>query len=337
MNRGAGPPDPANDQSTWARWRPVDEVDAALLRELWKGGSLGMARHDPRIRISALARGIGLDRTSVRDRLRRWREVGFLTRFQAVPNPSLFGYTVTGSGVRIDDNRRKEDARAALAKVEESFAWMDHVGPWIGVASICSSPMHARTLQERYAALPGVDEATPLFDSAWPKAEVAVTPLDWRLIHAMRHDTEATLQEIGKRLKVSTSTVTRRYDRLVNGGAVVVVPVLDFTYYTGAALVRLLIHLGDGVDPGPIAAAIRKRPETIVAYPLAPEGASPFVDVYVHVESAGMAGAVEKDALDLEGVEDVEILWPRDHCVFPDSLDAHLERALAASRASGSS
>jgi len=310
----------------------VDLVDAAMLRELWRGGSLGMVRHDPRLSVNALSRAIGLDRSSVRDRLQRWRDEGFIARFHAVPNPSLFGYIVTGSGIRVDDPRQKEAARKALDQTEESFAIIDHAGPWIGVASICSSMMHARTVKSIYARLPGVDEATPLFHSAWPQCQLALTALDWRLIQAIHHDPEGSLQVIAADLHVNASTVTRRYDRLVKGSALMVTPDLDFTNYTNAALMRLLIHMEQDSDPAAIARAFRARPETIVAYSLNPEGGAPFIDVYAHLSSPGMAGRIELEARSLDGVTETEVLWPRDHRVSPDVLDAHLKRALAASQ-----
>ncbi len=305
----------------------MDSVDAALLRELWRGGSLGMVRHDPRLSLNALARSVNLDRSSVRARLQRWRSEGFLIGFHAVVNPSLFGYTVTGSGIRVEDPREKAVARAALAEVEEAFAWIDHVGPWIGVASIVSSPMHARTLEEVYARLPGVDEATPLFDSRWPRTDVGLTALDWRIMRALRHEPEAKLQDIASKVAVSPATVTRRHARLVQGNAVMVLPELDFTHYTGAALCRLLVHMEEGADPGSVARVFRDRPETLIAFPLATEGAPPFIDIYSHLPSPGHAGNLQLEARGLAGVTDTEVLWPRDHRVKPSVLDDHLYRA----------
>lgn len=309
----------------------MDSVDAALLREMWRGGSLGMVRHDPRLSPNTLARSVGLDRSSVRERLQRWRKEGFLIGFHPIPNPSLFGYTVTGSGIRVDDPRDKTQALEALSKVEEALAWMDHVGPWVGIASIVSSPLHARTLAEVYANLPGVDEASPLFDSHWQRSALEPTPLDWRIIRAIRHTPDAKLKDIAETVGVSPATLTRRHERLVTGGALMVVPEVDFTHYTGAAMCRLLIHLEEGADPGPIARIFRDRPETLLAFALTTDAAPPFVDVYSHLESPGRAGPLEEEASRLKGVAGTEILWPRDHRVNPHVVDAHLNQVAPSS------
>ncbi len=318
----------ANHLVEGRRCRGVDSVDAALLRELWRGGSLGMVRHNPRLSTTTLARSVNLDRSSVRGRLQRWRDEGFLVGFHAIPNPSLFGYTVTGSGISVENPSDKAAALAALAKVEESLSWIDHVGPWIGIASIVSSPMHARTLQEVYAKLPGVDEATPLFDSKWQRTHVDLTPLDWRILRALRHEPEAKLQDIATIVGASPGTVTRRHERLVQGGAVMVLPEVDFTQYTGAALCRLLVHLEEGSDPGKVARVFRDRPETLIAFPLATENAPPFVDIYSHLPSPGHAEPLEMEARAIQGVTATEVLWPRDHRVKPSVLDEHLARAI---------
>ncbi len=261
--RGAPPRFSGKPPSPRPPFRPaVDDLDHAILAELAHDRVLLWGGSDPRVSTSELATRLDVDRTTVRARMRRWEKVGFLRGFSALPNPLLFGVGVLATGLRVPDPAAKARVLDDLALVEGVLSAMEHVGEWIGLSFVEEGPASAERRWKLLARLPGVAEATPLHRWRPTPPTREPTPLDWRVLSALRAAYAAggprpTLRSLADRVGVGVSTVHARYDTLVRAGAVWSVPNLDFTRWTGAVVARLILELAPGADARHAIARVR--------------------------------------------------------------------------------
>ena len=91
-----------------------DKADADLVMELWGSPERWNARKS----YADVARKLGVDEETVRNRLRRMRESGHLLGWCLFPNPALLGRTAVSLLLEFDASSSKEDAILRLKQVE---------------------------------------------------------------------------------------------------------------------------------------------------------------------------------------------------------------------------
>ena len=206
-----------------------DKSYADLMRELWGSPAIWNEKK----KYVDVARRLGIDEETVRNRIKSLRESGFLLGWRLVPNPALFGYGTLFLFLDFEDQDSKEKAVPALCK-------MDGV---VVVASIYGSSLlvtlfddeeksHAKSVMKigiRAEAFttPGMNFPSTIS----PK----ITATDWQIVKYLLKDAEKKLPEIAKEVKVSTKTVNRRLGEMMNSRAVFLMPVTNLKKAGGIA------------------------------------------------------------------------------------------------------
>lgn len=289
----------------------VDRLDVAILRETMRDRVVVIGSNDPRLSAEAIARRIKVDPTTVRDRLRAWRKTGFLQGFTVLPNLSLFGAGLAFGAVRVPDPRAKAAFVAAMPKVDGVVGMMEHVGEWVGLAYADESAQSIDALLRGLAAMPGVAEVTPAMGLATPSCDVELTPLDWRIVDALRRHPQETLAIAAKETGVSTRTFTRRYERLVGGRALWCFGLFDFGRCVGRIPLHLTVTLEAEADAEGLVSSITKAAaDSWYAWHVIPPTRSGLpvtvVDFHLLVESVGEIEELQRVARDRSGIVDVE-------------------------------
>ncbi len=312
--------------------RRVDDVDVAILRELSRERVVVWGTQDPRLSAQAIARRLSLDPTTVRDRLRAWQKEGFLLGFTVLPNTSLFGAGMASGALRVPDPRAKAGVLAALRRSEGVIGLMDHVGEWIGVGYMDESGEALQEHAAAVAALPGVAEATPPFRVPTLVSTIDLTPLDWRMLRALRAHPREGLAVAAKEAGVSTRTFTRRYERLVEGRALWSIGLYDFGRCEGRVPVQLILTMEDAEAAASGWAALRKAHPGWFAGHVVPtpvEG-SPLqvADLYFALPRMGDLDRLVADAWELPGAREVEAYHPLRFEMFGGWADERIAEAL---------
>ncbi len=285
------------------RWARVDDLDVRLLRAILEDG-MPWGSRDPRLCANALARGLRVERTTVRDRLRRWQRKGFLQGYATMPTPALVGASLHGGALRFASLAQKPRAMEALAREARVVNVLDHVGPWVGIALLADAQEDEASIRRRLAAIPGVAEVPPTFEPPLPEVEAPPSALDWRLIDALMADPTGTLDAAARRLGVSRKTVTRRHQRLLRGHALWFAPILDFSAVEGALVHHVVLSLEEGAAPAKLVARLGKALPPWF-YLQAFEG---YVDAFVRVANAGEMARLHAAVEGLPGVSEAELL-----------------------------
>lgn len=293
----------------------MDETDVGILRELGRDQVGGWGRLDPRVSAGAIARRVGVARSTVSRRLQRWQESGFLLGFDLWPNPDLFEGVLAAGSVRVVEPTRKPGVVASLSEMDRVAGVLDHLGEWVGVGLVADGPGGLGRTARLLRDVKGVDEVEtgPVFQP--PETEVEMSPLDWRVLAAAREDPRGPVHEAADRAGVSTRTFRRRYGDAIRGNGVLLLLQLDFRRWAGGALTRFVLHLG----PDRSRSAVGKRVEGALPASMfinnslrpEPEQPWPVLDVVSHLDGLAVAADLRLDLLDLEGVQEVEVLFPR--------------------------
>lgn len=311
----------------------MDALDAAILREVSRDRVVVWGSQDPRLSAERIARAVCADPTTVRDRLRAWQACGFLLGFTVLPNTSLFGAGLASGAIRVPDLRDKARVIGALRDVPDVVGVMDHVGEWVGLGYVDASAAQLHKALTTLAAIPGVAEVTPAFRVPTPSAEVDLTPLDWRIVKALRAHPRDGLSVAADAVGVSTRTFARRYARLVEGKALWSIGMFDFGCYQGALIVQLIAHVATEAEARAGVNALRGAFPRWVAWHVIPPPLSNaptcIADLYFHVESAGEAERLQQAARGLPGVVEVELYHPLRFEMFGAWGDARVAEALA--------
>jgi DNA-binding Lrp family transcriptional regulator len=308
-------------------------LDIAVLREMYRGGTVNLAGIDPRLNATRIAQNLGVGRARVAGRLRWWKESGFLRTYDVWLNPALFGWNGAWIAIRVDHHQAKPELFRRLGLVDGVVSGLDFLGNWISVAMVAPDLASVERRLGVIRGLVGVAEVdTPV---PWPILEPKrpLTPLEIRIVRALRAEPTATLSDTARRVGISTRTMTRRYSELLEDSKVWFVPVFDFTALN-VPVVSLNVRIRGGTAPELVGRRIRSRFALTLDFSSAPAGADPSardLGFYVLLPSAANLEELEQLAASIEGVEHVEsYVLVRMHD-FPAWFDQHLD-AIAAGR-----
>ncbi len=313
----------------------VDTLDLGILRELSRDQVIWFGGLDPRMSAAEIARRLRVDRGTVGTRLRAWERSGFLRGHEVVPSPLLFGAGFAGGSLRVEDIAAKPRILGDLGLVPGIVSAVDHVGPWVSLLYVFESRDALERPRQLLLRLEGVGEATPCVPFQAPMPMVDPSRLDWRILKALRMGAKRPLRAIASEAGVSTRTLTRRMERLIRGRAVWYLPLLDFTRYTNATVVRFLVTLSSGADSVRVAEGIRARLPGVThlvdarAMMDTADDVPRALDVGAHLASVGDVEDRQREIQALRGVEEVEPLFPRRFYMYPTWFDERIEYELA--------
>jgi len=93
----------------------LDDIQIRIMKELASPRSF---RWDIRESYGSIAERIGVDEETVRRRVKRARESGFLKGWKLFLNPHLIGLESTGMQLEIDDETRKPEVISRVEQVD---------------------------------------------------------------------------------------------------------------------------------------------------------------------------------------------------------------------------
>ena len=305
----------------------MDGLDLAILREMSREADFMWAGQDPRVTSDDVAERLRVAGSTVRARLRAWQEAGFLVELLVLPNPCLLGAGLARGFLRVDDIRAKQRVLSDLALIDGVVGALDHVGPWIGVGYVAENEAALARSVALVRRLAGVQEASPPELLSKVRCEGKLSPLDWRLVKALRAGPEKTFAQLAREVGISTRTFTRRYTKLAERHALWTMPVVDFTKFHGGAVARLLCTTSGGPGARKVAEELRKCfPEMLELHAhRASQAQAPMVDVLLFRPSVGEIEDAQRIALDLPGVKEAEVVFPRRLHAFPYWFDVRVE------------
>jgi DNA-binding Lrp family transcriptional regulator len=232
-----------------------DKAYTDLMKELWGSPDIWNTKKS----YIEIAERLGVDEETVRNRIKRLREIGFLLGYRVVPNPALLATKSASIRVDFGDRESKEAAIPRLAKMDNIINIASSYDKGLLITLFADEKRGSPILEfdlgvgGKVSTVSGLELKTTNF---------RMTPLDWDIVSALLRDAERPLDEIAKQLRVSTRTVKRRLNMMREEAAIFTMPMVDLTKTEGVPY-----QLRVQIEPGKkshVEKLVAKRIGTIV-------------------------------------------------------------------------
>ena len=190
------------------------------MRELWGSPDIWNIKKS----YLEIAAKLGVDEETVRNRIKHLRDTGFLLGYRLLPNPVLLGRTFASLRVEFKERESKEKAIPHLAKMEGVI----NIGSTYDKSLLVT--LLAREDQDFSKLITGMGiegEVSWVPGLGLRPTNFRMTNLDWEIVGLLLRDAERKLDEVAKRLRVSTRTVKRRLSTMMKEAAIFTMPMVD--------------------------------------------------------------------------------------------------------------
>jgi len=307
----------------------VDALDVGIIRAMGIRPYERAPKPLDALQPPRIAKVTGASVNTVKERIARMTEAGIIGGYHAVPNLRHLGLHGKAFYLHFATDDAKDAALPGIEKLEGLLEFHD----FLGRGACADFAFHDDAEMRRKLAFLTAEAsgAPPLrfYDREMPPVERALTPLDWRIVQALRADPRAGPAELAPRVGVSARTVKRHLTRMAAEGSAFLVPILDPSKADGLFIFELLVYLREGTGPRPMN-DLRRAFDAEHVYAYVPASAElGHFDMLLFARTSREVEALRQRAERVDSVERAEAWLFRAFLSFPAWLDQAIERAAA--------
>jgi DNA-binding Lrp family transcriptional regulator len=213
---------------------------------------------DRHVSPSEIGRKIGMNEKTVRVRVAKMEEVGFINYYQVVPNLSFFGLKEIGY-YRVEALNLPTKYKLIERTQEMQFVVevVDYVGRTASLAIAGSSRDEIQLLADRIAS---EFELRSRLSHRRHIAECSqrLDYLDWKIIKELRYSARRSASDLAKSLSITPRMAEYRIKRLLDSGAMLVRAAIDPRKQTGLVFFDLELSV-DELHHSSVADELAKR------------------------------------------------------------------------------
>src|SRR6059036_3667755 len=182
---------------------------------------------DRRVSPLAIGRKLGLDEKTVRVRVNKMEEEGFIKYYQAMPSLVLFNLNRISSyrfeAVNIVTKHRVIEDLPGVPYIIEAI---DYLGQVISVSIAGTTSEH---IEGVVAKLANRFELSRMILGKHSPKEPALLPdkLDWQIIQKLRYDALSSLKDLSESLSVTPRMIEYRITKLLDSGALLIRAIIN--------------------------------------------------------------------------------------------------------------
>jgi len=174
-----------------------------------------------------LGRKLGMDKKTVRVRVNRMEESGFIKYYQATPNLGLFGMRIASlfrfEALNLSTKKAIVSHLHAVPGLVESS---DYLGPFLTGSMVGATREEARGGAEYLASRYELG-IVALGSRTIREPTSRVDNLDWKIIRELRYDARSSDRDLAEALSVTERVVGYRIPKLLRSGALRTKAVID--------------------------------------------------------------------------------------------------------------
>jgi DNA-binding Lrp family transcriptional regulator len=206
----------------------MDQLDFKIFRTLGLRPSGNQRGDSNRLNPWVIAKKLGVDGNTVKLRLAKMKKSGFIRYFQIYPNYHLLGI---GGGsaylFELDDPEKKNAIINQCALVDGVTEITNFVGNEVCIDFTYHDPKDESRRLKLLLDLTNCKRAEKFYDRVMPPVRFKLSNTDWRIIKSLRYNAFKPLSKVAQELGLSTKTVRRRFQRMIDNNAVVIVPAIQ--------------------------------------------------------------------------------------------------------------
>jgi len=214
-------------------WEGID-LTASIMREMATSPSQWNVHRS----YVDVARRLGVDEDTVRNRLRMMREMGLLRGWRLIPNARLLGMESSNVVLDFPDQESKDANLPRIREAEGTVLIQDFYGKTLQV-----TVFHDRADEPEKNLMS--KEAAAEVAASWrvklPRCELKPKEVDWSIMAMMLRNAETKLPEIAAKAKISQRTAKRRVNLMMESSAFFMQPLLNLRKAMGVTPCQLLV------------------------------------------------------------------------------------------------
>jgi len=303
----------------------VDPLDLKIIRTMGFRPYGSRPQEPGRFRPSYIAHQLGVEPETVKARLARMEEAGFIRFYQVYPNFRHLGLEGSAYLFRVPDEDRKAEAIRRVEPVDGLVEIHNFLGPEMCVDLSYHSPHDLSRKLRLLSDFTGDPSPDRFYDRRMPEVTRILTPLDWRILKSLRYRARRPLAEVADDVGVSRKTVRRRYDRMAREGSFFVVPAVDPGKAAGILLYELLFYTTPQADESTVSRILHALEERCIYHYAPASRALGNFDALLYAESAGEIEEMRQRGRAIPEVTKVVPLVFHGWTEYTDWLDAAID------------
>jgi len=218
----------------------VDSLDIRVCRELFRDRTGPLLQSDIRKSYRSIARKLRVDEVTVRNRIKRFQQSGFLKGWQLIVNPGLLGISFAQLWFDVRPPSAKDDLIRKLSLMHGVLAVSDSYGSSLALIMMYEGEISAKREFELIARMSNA-ESLVRANIPFPGCAIELTHTDWRIIKALQTDPRESYSVISREVGMSQKTVKRRLQRMIEERALFVIPSWNPKVLDGAIIADLVV------------------------------------------------------------------------------------------------
>lgn len=218
----------------------MDTLDIRILREFVQDREVHPLQSEVRKSFGTVADRLDVDEATVRNRMRRLHNTGFIEEWNVLENPQLLGVTIAHCRCDVKDETAKEEAIQQIRLIQGVIMVTDYFGNALRVMMFHEDE---KALEDQVALIRRIcgSRTVTCSDISFPKCSVNLSASDWELIRSIRTSPWKQFVKISQETSLSTKTVKRRLSRLIQAKAIFLTLSLDPKVLKGAIPAELFV------------------------------------------------------------------------------------------------
>jgi DNA-binding Lrp family transcriptional regulator len=219
----------------------LDKLDTAIVRELIMDPSTLMFRQDIKRPYELIAKKLNVSEDTVRNRIKELEERGPVKGWRVGINPNILGYKFYYVIFDVKPLSLKSGVFRELKSSLSGLMWLaDYFGDYAGIVVASKDEESLKKNCDYMGRLAHLKNVTWAYDS-YPKCNLRFLENDWKIVASVQRNPRKPYSQIALELRVSTRTVRRRLDRMLEERALFSFPDVDFKKLNGSIVVDLVI------------------------------------------------------------------------------------------------
>jgi DNA-binding Lrp family transcriptional regulator len=218
----------------------LDSLDIKIFRELTQDRRTAPLNSNIRESFRRISARLQVDEDTVRLRIKKLSETGFLVGWYAIVNPELLHLKIARIFVDLKFESKKAELLKKIKHIPDIFAIADCFG---GSVVFYLAYENNQRLQEWLAKIKDTCEITDMIwnDVPFPHVRAIPSTSDWNIICAIERNPRKSVITISEETGLSTRTVKRRLEKMTNNNILFILPKLDVRKLEGVVVAAYLI------------------------------------------------------------------------------------------------
>jgi DNA-binding Lrp family transcriptional regulator len=205
----------------------LDELDFKIFKSVefrpFGSSAADLSRLNPWV----IAKKVGADGNTVKQRLAKMKRNGFIQYFQIYPNFRLLGIHGAGYLFNVPDVVEKPAIIGRCALVDGVTEIHNFIGANICIDFSYRDDQDESRKLELLRNLTHCERPERFYERTMPSIDIDLTNTDWRIIKDLRYHAFKPLSGVARDLGLTAKTVRRRFERMAQNNAIIIVPIVS--------------------------------------------------------------------------------------------------------------